>query len=701
MFYVDDASTIYDDFEQLPALVIPYNLPDGTPAAFERDGGQAEFCRVRYLAEPRVRPGFKKVKAQRYGQPKNSGVHAYFPIVAAFDWQDVLGDVRMPLLVTEGEKKALAISANGAPCVGIGGVFNWLQGGEFLAPLASIKWKSRQVFVVFDSDAATNPNVITAESRLAQELSLKLGAQVHIVRLPPLDDGSKCGADDYILAKGYDAFVDLLEATPQTRKIDAEVMRLNEDVCWIERDALIFEPNTGLFIHKNNFTQGSHYSSRTLLQPSKKGDGVVELSVAKEWLTHPHARRYSDVIFDPSTMEECIITPAGKALNTWRGIESKPGNVQPFLDLTAYVFSKLPPQHRDFALKLLAYKFQNPAEKVPIATVIVGAKQGSGKSLWARCIMLAAGQYGKMIDSPALQSGFNGWCENSLVVVLDEATPEDVTKGAQSLKKLISDKRVYLNEKYRAARQIDSHAMFILTSNDPSVGAYAQSDRRMFVVGAPAPNTDLHEFYMPIVDWLDTPDAPLAIADYLINLPLKGWRPPPFPPETAEKVIARQESMTEVEALAEDMLHADENVIAMWISTAIQHYQAAAVGQDAVAGTAATKNAEILARMPIRPFYTSVELTRLFPYINLTTRGWAGKPISPGEMSKQLRAAGVTYLECKDNPRGFWVSGRLEQFLIVANAPEWAEPITQEEFDQMWRAWPSYAQYASASKLRK
>jgi hypothetical protein len=53
----------------------------------------------------------------------------------------------------------------------------------------------RDVVIVFDSDAATNPEVRTAELKLAAYVE-SLGARVTIVRLP----GHKVGLDDFLAA---------------------------------------------------------------------------------------------------------------------------------------------------------------------------------------------------------------------------------------------------------------------------------------------------------------------------------------------------------------------------------------------------------------------------------------------------------------------------------------------------------------------
>ena len=89
---------------------------------------------------------------------------------------DLAGD--SPLIVTEGEKKALALWQAGFQVVGIGGVWNWFKrGGELpatkesrpIADLDLVNWR-RPVTILFDSDGHDNPLVRLAAFRLAREL---------------------------------------------------------------------------------------------------------------------------------------------------------------------------------------------------------------------------------------------------------------------------------------------------------------------------------------------------------------------------------------------------------------------------------------------------------------------------------------------------------------------------------------------------
>jgi len=258
MFSTEDASTVFEEFKPLPALIIPYIDPwTGMEMIFERNGEIEPFCRVRYFYDKQAKPGFGKPKKQvRYGQPKKSGVHPYFPAVEDLDWLAVAEDPDIPIMITEGEKKALAACIAGVPTIGLGGVYNFTHDGELLPILENIVWKQRTVYICYDSDAVGNNKIQVAEGRLATELSLKRKANVFLVRLPELAGGEKMGVDDYLIAEGDDALFDLLDRAPEMRKIDREVLRMNADVAWIDKEGLLLDLRTDTWLKKGDFTKG-------------------------------------------------------------------------------------------------------------------------------------------------------------------------------------------------------------------------------------------------------------------------------------------------------------------------------------------------------------------------------------------------------------------------------------------------------------
>lgn len=682
MYPVENARDIYEDFHPLPALVIPYLDPrTGEALTFERDGQQVPFARVRYLKEPPKRRGQRK--SQRYGQPLKSGVHPYFPRVEGSDWSDVFEDTSIPICITEGEKKALASCLAGVPTVGLGGVFNFMNEGDLLPALRDIEWKGRTAFLTFDSDAATNPMIMTAEARLADQLS-RLGAEVHIVRLPDGKNGEKIGIDDYLVAYGPEVYHATMFETQRMSTVDLEVTKLNQHLMWIEQEGKALELKTGIYMGRETLRSGSVYSSRKLIVPNAKGGSPKEVSIADKWLSHHGANRVSRTVFDPSTDESVLVEGLDTLVyNQWKGWSPEEGSVEPFLKLNEHIFKNLPSDLQDFPLKLMAYKFQNPHVKIPLALVLIGT-QGSGKSMWANIMRTAAGDYGVEVPSEALASDFNGWLERAVVAVMDEAKPEYVSRGGASLKRLISEQAMMLNEKYRVSKQIKQYAQFILTSNDRRVGSYDADDRRMFVVNCADAHPKGRDFYTAIADWWQNREGAAKVCNYLLNFDLKGWVPPTRAPLTDEKIMAREENSSPVERLAEEMQTADENLVKMWIDNALASAKMAEMSQDNGVAARAREVTDALKRIQLRPFYTPDELAMLFPMmVEQLYSNKRMKNTPAGEISRQLRECGIKTLRNTDDPKGFKRNGRYHRYLVIADMQGLPMEMSQNKFDQL------------------
>lgn len=160
-----------------PGLVIPTFGPDG----------RVNGVQVRYDTPRADADGDLK----RYANPalipaKRLDIHPFS--------QAHLKSAEYPLFVTEGIAKADSLVSHGAVAVGITGVGTWN-----CADWDHIELKDRHVYVVFDSDYATNKDVSRERIKLARFLHDR-GAYVLLTDIPPTDsdDPQKQGVDDWL-----------------------------------------------------------------------------------------------------------------------------------------------------------------------------------------------------------------------------------------------------------------------------------------------------------------------------------------------------------------------------------------------------------------------------------------------------------------------------------------------------------------------
>jgi hypothetical protein len=145
---------------------------------------------------------------------------------------ELLRDTGLPVVITEGEKKTLALyrlaehesAALRFLPVGLGGVWNWRgtigktndeKGARrdvkgVIPDFDLITWEKRTVFIIFDANVATNESVRAARYQLGKELKRR-GATVHFVDLPQIDGVN--GVDDLLGLKGPEYVLSLIEAS--------------------------------------------------------------------------------------------------------------------------------------------------------------------------------------------------------------------------------------------------------------------------------------------------------------------------------------------------------------------------------------------------------------------------------------------------------------------------------------------------------
>ncbi|NNE66215.1 MAG: DUF3854 domain-containing protein [Pyrinomonadaceae bacterium] len=162
--------------QRFGGLAFPYYLPEATsPRLYQ------------------LRPDVTK-EGRKYLLPKGSRNILYFP--PDIERSD-LEDITLPIIVTEGVKKVLALhrfSGIGTAkprflALGVIGVWNWKgknsEGVSCVIPdFQLIEWNGRDVSILFDANVATNQSVYAARDRLAKML-VERGARVAFVDIPP------------------------------------------------------------------------------------------------------------------------------------------------------------------------------------------------------------------------------------------------------------------------------------------------------------------------------------------------------------------------------------------------------------------------------------------------------------------------------------------------------------------------------------
>lgn len=493
-------------------FVIPY---------FDFAGKKTDFWRFRYL-ETTVN-GFEKLtgkKGLRYVQPKNSLNQLYLPPIV--DWDDIRKNTTMPIMITEGELKAACACAMDIPTIGLGGVWCFKSSAAHLPVLEQfldIEWGNRTVFIVYDSDAASNTMVMMAENALSKEL-VRLGANPHIIRLPQCAPPNKTGLDDYLLYEGRAAFMELASAAIPWGA-SRELFALNEEVLYVKDPGVVLRVDTMQRLSHRAFIDHAYATRRFWEEvPSGKKTKLVEKSAAAEWIKWEHRASVERVTYRPG---EPRIVNAGE-LNTWKGWGCMPaeGDVSLWHQFMDYVF-KDNDEARIWFERWLAYPLQHPGEKMFSAVVMWGTRHGTGKSFIGYTMFKIYGANATEITDKELQGGFNEWAQDKQFVMGDEITGGDKRHSADRMKSMITQKQLRVNQKYISSYIIPDCINYYFTSNHPDAFFLEDTDRRFFIhemSREPMPS----EFYHAYEKWINGSGAN-AMFHYLLNLDMGHFDP--------------------------------------------------------------------------------------------------------------------------------------------------------------------------------
>lgn len=148
--------------------------------------------------QARNRSGKLSDKVIKYEYPRGMAMRLDCPPFC----RDKLADPSIPLWITEGQKKADALTTHGLCAIALSGVWGFKGRNNFggitlLSDFDYIALNSRSVRVVFDSDVMLKSSVRLALERLIEHLHRK-GAYPAPVYLPG-EGESKVGVDDFLL----------------------------------------------------------------------------------------------------------------------------------------------------------------------------------------------------------------------------------------------------------------------------------------------------------------------------------------------------------------------------------------------------------------------------------------------------------------------------------------------------------------------
>lgn len=552
-----EVAKLSGNFQAVGALKIPYFSLEGKPTG---------FYRLRYL-EPLLGFAGAVEKPQRYAQAKNTINEAYLPPLLDSSWSDIADDPQVAIAITEGELKAAAGCAHSIPTIGLGGVDVWRSGKrgiDLLSPMDRMEWKDRPVYVIFDSDAATNPNIVRAQRALARYL-LHQGAHPVIVALPEGKGKIKQGLDDFLLKHSPDSLQALIKLSPPLPEADA-LWTLNEQVLYARDPGIVIEMATGQRMDPARFCS-HHYANVHYVQTTQDRNGKdkhAKKQTAPHWIQWENRSEVDRITYVPGQPHML-----DGSWNTWPGWGCEPvkGSVTLWSKLLDHLFGG-DKVARTWFEQWCAYPIQHPGAKMYTAALLWSADKGIGKTLVGYSLMSIYGKNSVEIKSRQLKKTFNSWAKDRQFIVGDEITAGEARVDADWLKGTITQHVVTVEEKYIPEYQIPDCMNFLFLSNHPDALFVEEGERRYFIweiLGGKMPK----EFYAEYNTWLGWSTlenkaigvGPGALFHHLLHVSLKGFDPKAEAPHTSSRGLMIRNSKSELGAWISDLRMAPERLL--------------------------------------------------------------------------------------------------------------------------------------------
>jgi hypothetical protein len=206
--------------------------------------------------------------------------------------------------------------------------------------------------------------------------------------------------------------------------------------------------------------------------------GTRSVRIADAWLEWEGRRQYlGGVVFDPSGSARPDV------FNLWRGwpIAPAPGNWSIIRDHIREVLCAGSDELETYFIGWLRRLVQRPDQPGEVVPVFRGP-QGAGKSVVGSAVKRVFGQHAMAVASPRAVTGqFNAHLRDLVFLVANEAVFAGDRAAVSTLKALITDETLFVEEKGIDAVEVPNFLHVMMTTNSEWAVPVALDDRRFAV----------------------------------------------------------------------------------------------------------------------------------------------------------------------------------------------------------------------------
>ena len=288
----------------------------------------------------------------------------------------------------------------------------------------------------------------------------------------------------------------------------SEPLALQDPLAVIQQKFAIIQLAGGIYVfNRQELGSLNDKGAAQKFQPLKRPDATLLIireiaklfpdanakQIAKEFFVSPNTRFYLGVEFNPggSTpdyLNLCVSPSIVPAKGGWILIR----------DFLRYVICNGNKVHYRYLMNYLAHALQFPSEKPGVMVILLGG-QGAGKGTLARILRkIWSATYVQVHQIKSITGQFNGSIERAFIVWLDEAIFDKNRGATDSLKSLVTEPVILINEKNQPARQINSFHRFFGASNSDFYKATDRDDRRDFVLRVSDAYKGDHDYWIAL-----------------------------------------------------------------------------------------------------------------------------------------------------------------------------------------------------------
>ncbi len=267
---------------------------------------------------------------------------------------------------------------------------------------------------------------------------------------------------------------------------------------------------------------------------AKDKDGnSVGRPVHDYWIRHQqgNAKR---VVFKPGTIA------SEDEYNEWRGFAvTRSARRDKVRGLIRHIYRHTCSRHKTnfkYLMKWCAWIFQHPDQHTEVAVMLLGERQGSGKSTVPQTLRkIIGGAHAMSVNKKGqLVGDFNEHLSRKILLQVEEAVWSGDRQAADSLKDLITSDVFSVHPKFRKARNEVNYLNILFCSNHDHAIALGINERRNFVLDVDESRVGDRAYWDSLYADLDNGGYGQFL-DLLLRVNLKGWHPRDMPVTEATK----------------------------------------------------------------------------------------------------------------------------------------------------------------------